>query len=78
MGSNNITTSGTITAATNSKLGDITIANGSITSDTATIDKGVNNVQTTGSINADSALKIMKIIYNLHALDVTLSYFFPD
>ena len=55
MGTNNLTTSGTITAATDSKLGDITIADGSITSDTATISMGTNNVQTSGSIEAGSA-----------------------
>ena len=58
MGTSNVTTTGTITAATNSKLGDITISDGSITSETATISMGTNNITTSGTITAATDSKL--------------------
>ena len=52
----------TVTAASGSKLGDVTIADGSITSDTATINMGTNNVETSGTIKGATGSSFGNIV----------------
>ena len=50
----NVTTTGTITAATGSTIGNLTLANGSITDTSGTISFGDENLTATGTITGNS------------------------
>ena len=55
----------TISAPQNSTIGDITFANGSITSATGTIDFGNENLTTTGTITSSSDVRLKKDIVEI-------------
>ena len=61
--SGNVTTTGTITAATGSSVGTLTLANGSITDSSGDISFGNENLTTTGTITgATGSTEILHLL----------------